>query len=115
MVVEHRDHLHLLLASGVLEESRLVVAAVIDVRAGQRQVLEDEHACFVSLPIEVPRQYVGDHAKSVDVGLLCGREVRREDIRPELVEPVCGRVARAAQKHGSPIDRKAPAARADIP
>ena len=115
MVLEHRHHLRQLLARRGLEESGLVAARVINVRARQRQVLEEEQACLVGLAVEIARQHVGDHAQRVDPGLLGERDVGRETVGGQLVEPVRGRVAGPAQEHGSPVDAKAPAPRADVP
>ena len=78
MVVQHRHHLRLLRPRRVLEETRFVVSPVVDVRAGQGQVLEDEHAGVIRLPVEIRRQDIGDHAKGIEVGRLRGRDVGHE-------------------------------------
>ena len=114
MVLQHRDHLSLLLARRGLEEARLIASGVINVGAGQRKVLQHEHARFVSEAIEVPRQNVGHDAQRIDVRLFRHRDIRRESFGIQLVEPVGRRVARAAQEHGTAVDAKTPATRADI-
>ena len=115
MVVQHRHQLRLLLPRGALEEPRLVVAAVVDVRARQREILEDEHAGLIRLAVELRRQNVGHDAKRVEVGRLCGRDVGGEKLRAELVQPVRRCIARAAQEHWPSIDGKAPPPRSDVP
>ena len=96
MVAQHRDHLGLLLARRGLEEAGLVVTAVVHVCADQRQVLEDEHAGRIGLPVEVGGQHVGDDPQRVEVRLLGDCDVRRERLGRQLIEPVRGRIASAA-------------------
>ncbi len=52
-VVQHLDHLALLLASGLLEKPSVAGRCVVDVRAGQWQVLDHEHAHGIRAPVEV--------------------------------------------------------------
>src|SRR5258708_8130353 len=114
-VMKHLDHLRLLLSRGLLEKASIVARRVIDVRARQRQVLDDEHARGVGAPVEVARQDVGDHTKGVEVGLLRRCEVGIESLGSQLIEPVRRCVAGASQKYRSPVYREGPPARADIP
>ena len=57
-----------------------VPSRVIDVCAGQRQVLEHQHARFVGETVEVLGQHVGHDAKCVEVRLLGYRDVRGEGL-----------------------------------
>src|SRR5216683_2140154 len=114
-VVKHLDHLRLLLSRGLLEKASIVARRVIDVRARQRKVLDDEHARRVGATVEVVGQDVGDHTKGVEIGLLRRCEVGIESRGSQLIEPVRRRVAGASKKYRPPVYREGPPARADIP
>src|SRR5258708_2752956 len=114
-VVKHLDHLRLLLSRGLLEKASIVARRVIDVRARQRQVLDDEDARRIGAPVEVVGQDGGDHSKGVEVGLLRRCEVGVESLGSQLIEPVRRRVAGASKKYRSPVHRQGPSARADVP
>ena len=115
MVVQHRHHFGLLLPRRALEEPRLIVSPVIDVRAGQREILKQQHPGLIRLAVEIGRQHVGDDAERIQVGCLGGHDVGREQLGGELVQSVRRRVARAAQKHRPSVDGKAPPAMPDVP
>src|SRR5260370_50360 len=70
-----RARLCLVGAGGVQKRGSWVARGVIDVRARQRQVLDDEDARRIGAPVEVVGQDVGDHSKGVEVGLLRRCEV----------------------------------------
>ncbi len=114
-VVQHRDQLSLLLASGVLEETRVIPSRVVDVSACQRQVLEDKHARGIREPVELIGQHTGEDPQCIDVGGLRDLDIALEAFRRELVEPLRWCVARTAKKHWPSVYREAPATRTNLP
>ena len=115
MVVEHGHHLGLLLPRRVFEEAGLVSPGVIDVGAGQGQVLQDEHSGLIRLPVEIRRQDAGHDSQRIDAGLLRSSDVVREFFRAQLVEAKRRRVAGATQEHRPSVHCQAPTPGADVP
>src|SRR5207245_7305026 len=100
---------------GDIEEARVVASRVVGVGAQQWQLLKEEHAGFIGLPVKLDGQDIGQQAKGVDVGILGDAKVGIETLRCQLVEAIRRRIARASQERRPAVDGKVPAAWTDVP